>query len=1322
MVGLKKGISFILCAAMMMPAGPVAYADTDTQEGSVGSFIDMPEGWARAGLVHGVENGLLKGYETAAGLEIRPAGNITRAELVTTVNRAFGATVTASLEGVTDVKDSDWFATEIAEAVAMKTLTKAEQMRPNDRVTRQEAFTILARAYKLEGGSREDLAAYMDADKVSDYAVDGMGALLKAGYISGSYGKLDPRGYMTRAEFAKVMDSLTSVYIREAGEYSSDATGNVIVSVGGVTLKNMTIDGNLIIADGVGEGDVDLVDLNVTGDIIVKAGGDHSVRLNNVTARSLTIDKEQGNAPLRAVFSGVTSIESISVRTNAIIDTTAADASGKLGPVKTSGNAISSLQLFGWFSTVENHAKDLKLTATGTIDTLIATETTSVSGGADIRNVSNVSGSEINVNDKIVEPEVAKNENPGTANSNSGFGGGNSSSDNSGSHHSGDGGSTGPKELTAAEKLAADKALIERSGDKFSVEIGYYGTYEDVKSGIEVQVNGLKDLYNKDWTVTSENGFEELGKEPGTGTISIVLTSGEVDTEAVTVSVTRLEMTAAEKLAADKALIEGSGDKLAVEIGYYGQYEDVKAGIEGKVNGLEGLYNTNWTVSGLEGLSAATGIQSLTVRLTCGDVTTEAVTVQATRLEMTVQEKYDADLIVIKQYFDAMDLKMGYLTTLEELRTEIGKETLETIGDSFYLSGWAIDSITGFTPRQAGEQTIGVKYATGDLVTESLELTVTVAEPTLADTAVVQKEMLESSADELAVTVYDTYTETNLEDAILARVGAICSGWSIKSMTGFTAGQAGEQTVKVVLCCGDCELDPQPVTDEIAVTVTVKHLTDEEKRELDKATLKKALEGASFSITEIEDIGTIESLVGKEIQKLSLYGFWGAAVHGGFDAGKPGTQQVEIMLSSGYHSDNTWTTAIITINVTVIARTVDEKVAEDQANIKDHGWTGVAFMTDEADAKTAMENTFNSLEGMNYTDWKITTFEGYDSSRGGNPKITFSITSEKAERTLSFENSEILYVYPKSVQVKLTEDKELLEKSGAGLAFNAGVNDTVDTLMAPLAEKANALTGLNYTGWTVATVTGFTVGKTGVQNVTVTLTCDEWDYDEERTVMVTTEGISVAITVNDRSDAEKIAHDKALLQDENFVKSHIVVNISDVNTEGTEVAAAIAAIVNSLDDLYYHNWTAEMLPSNYGDRYVKGKGTQVIGAYLKADGVTTRLDGIQINAPEVLTEAEMLAADKTLLEAFYWDFDQMQLDEVTEECIVEALELCCQYDVPDMHITNGEWKATIVSGKENIHYMNPPEGQYESFTVGFVLSCKGVSTSTLTLKVGAAAF
>ena len=236
-------------------------------------FSDMPEDWSTEALQNAIGNGLLTGFDG----KVMPKDNLTRAQMATIINRAFGATEKASLEGFADVNSGDWFYDEMAKAVQMKTFKgEGNKLNPNTPITRTEAFVVIARALKLESSSVIP-AGFNDLANIPEWAKGELYALINAGYIAGSNGYINPLNNISRAEFAKVMDNIFKAYIKEAGEYTEVESGNLVVNVPGVTLKDLTISGDLIVADGVGHGDLILDNVNISGRMVVRGGGENSI-------------------------------------------------------------------------------------------------------------------------------------------------------------------------------------------------------------------------------------------------------------------------------------------------------------------------------------------------------------------------------------------------------------------------------------------------------------------------------------------------------------------------------------------------------------------------------------------------------------------------------------------------------------------------------------------------------------------------------------------------------------------------------------------------------------------------------------------------------------------------------------------------------------------------------------------------------------------------------------------------------------------------------------------------------------------------------------
>lgn len=283
MKGKILAILLSLCLVItLLPIGALA---------SASDFSDMPakSHWSYEALSSAVENGLLEGYNGT----LTPQSELSRAQLAAIVNRAFGAQATADLSGYTDLSTSKWYYNDMAKAVRMGTfMGSGGTLRPEDSVTRQEAFTVLARSLKLTAGSSAALDGFTDKTEVASWAEASVAAMVSEGYVEGAGGKLNPTQTITREEFAQVIYKMFSVYISEPGTYTTSITGNVLIRSANVTLKGLTVTGDLILGEGIGNGDVSLDGVTVTKRLVVRAGGENSIHIiNNSGIGSIVIGK-----------------------------------------------------------------------------------------------------------------------------------------------------------------------------------------------------------------------------------------------------------------------------------------------------------------------------------------------------------------------------------------------------------------------------------------------------------------------------------------------------------------------------------------------------------------------------------------------------------------------------------------------------------------------------------------------------------------------------------------------------------------------------------------------------------------------------------------------------------------------------------------------------------------------------------------------------------------------------------------------------------------------------------------------------------------------
>lgn len=273
----KRWLSLVLTLAMVLPMVSVRAADDGVP--AVESFVDMPQDWSRTALEKAVENGLMQGY----GGRIDPKGLLTRAQMATVVSQAFGATERASLSKYDDVASGAWYYESLQKAVAMGVMEgSGKNLNPESPITRQEVFAILARALGLTAGDASALERFTDRDAVANWAKDSVSAMAASGYVKGNeIGRLNPTAAITRAEFAQIMYNLVKEYVPKS--YTGTVPGNALVREAGTVLTGAKIQGDLIIGDGVGSGDVTIKDTTVEGRLIVRGGGENSIHIIGTT-------------------------------------------------------------------------------------------------------------------------------------------------------------------------------------------------------------------------------------------------------------------------------------------------------------------------------------------------------------------------------------------------------------------------------------------------------------------------------------------------------------------------------------------------------------------------------------------------------------------------------------------------------------------------------------------------------------------------------------------------------------------------------------------------------------------------------------------------------------------------------------------------------------------------------------------------------------------------------------------------------------------------------------------------------------------------------
>ena len=278
----KKRILALFLAAVSYLSLAVSASAANTVARKATDFRDFDKSaWYAEAVSAAVDNGLLYGKSTTV---IDPNGDMTRAEMAAIINRSFGCYKIADISQYKDVSKSKWYYKDVALAVQMGTYNgrSSSSMAPDAPISRQEAMTVVARALELDydAYAKTDLSAFSDRDRISAWALPYVRSMVGAGYIHGRGKILAPLDNITRSEFAQIFYNIIGTYIVSKGTYDKDIKGSVLIRTDDVELKNLTVDGDLIIGCGAADGKITLDNVTIKGRLLVWGGGTKAVYCN----------------------------------------------------------------------------------------------------------------------------------------------------------------------------------------------------------------------------------------------------------------------------------------------------------------------------------------------------------------------------------------------------------------------------------------------------------------------------------------------------------------------------------------------------------------------------------------------------------------------------------------------------------------------------------------------------------------------------------------------------------------------------------------------------------------------------------------------------------------------------------------------------------------------------------------------------------------------------------------------------------------------------------------------------------------------------------
>ncbi len=361
----RKVFAVIVAITLVFGSFSFSFAADDVSAASSGSavFTDLTGHWAAGAINKWAGYGIIHGSE---GL-FRPDAPITRGEMAVILDNMMDYQVKASNK-FTDLQSGKFYTDAVLKANAAGIIKgDGATVRPNDKITREEAAVMLSRAFAVKEASSG--SAFTDAAEISSWARGAIYGMESKGYINGYNGMLSPKESISRAAVVTLIDNIVKAYYTAAGTYTDNVNGTAVIKVTGVTLKGITVSENLIIAEGVADGDATLDSVTVKGSTIIRGGGENSIHITGTShIENLTIEIVDGK--VRVVADGVT-IQEVDI---------------------LEGEEII---LDGSFGTITNKAPGAKLiVASGsTIDKVVANAKTAISGTGTLKTVEFKDGS-----------------------------------------------------------------------------------------------------------------------------------------------------------------------------------------------------------------------------------------------------------------------------------------------------------------------------------------------------------------------------------------------------------------------------------------------------------------------------------------------------------------------------------------------------------------------------------------------------------------------------------------------------------------------------------------------------------------------------------------------------------------------------------------------------------------------------------------------------------------------------------------------------------------------------------------------------------------
>lgn len=220
-LGIENKVSYFYIDVIAETGEVNSYDVIITKPADAVQFDDISGHWAEDYIKQlsnlGITNGSLN--NDTGNYSFSPNNNATRQEMAAFLLRMMGIdSVSFKNESITsvftDADDiADWSYNYVKGVYTLGIMVGSKNsegktvFNPKAKITREEFFQSVANLLKLDTKAAEnyDLSKFSDASSVAKWALPATKAVVKAGIIEGTDGKLNPKSYITRAEIAKIV-------------------------------------------------------------------------------------------------------------------------------------------------------------------------------------------------------------------------------------------------------------------------------------------------------------------------------------------------------------------------------------------------------------------------------------------------------------------------------------------------------------------------------------------------------------------------------------------------------------------------------------------------------------------------------------------------------------------------------------------------------------------------------------------------------------------------------------------------------------------------------------------------------------------------------------------------------------------------------------------------------------------------------------------------------------------------------------------------------------------------------------------------------------